>query len=65
MIRDLTFDLGKKLFSRSGGMDLVVDKSPVSISLAWVSTLLIYVISIPWHRHGARRPRFDVLEQRR
>jgi microcin C transport system permease protein len=43
----LTFDLGKSFFYDKSVWDLILEKLPVSISLGLLSTLLIYLISVP------------------
>jgi microcin C transport system permease protein len=43
----LRFDFGRSLFQGPAGLDLMLEKMPVSISLGLWSTLIIYLISIP------------------
>jgi microcin C transport system permease protein len=43
----LTFDLGESFFHGKSVWELILEKLPVSISLGLLSTLLIYLISIP------------------
>src|SRR5258708_15437212 len=43
----LVFDFGESLFRNKQGVDLVLEKLPVSISLALWTTLILYFISIP------------------
>jgi len=43
----LSFDLGESYYRDTKVVDLILDKMPVSISLGFWSTLLIYLISIP------------------
>jgi len=43
----LVFDFGDSYFHNRSVTDLIVEKLPVSISLGLLSTLLIYLISIP------------------
>ena len=63
LIRDyLTFDFGESFYRDKQVVDLLFEKLPVSISLGFWSTLIIYLVSIPLGiakavRHGSR---FDV-----
>ena len=43
----ITFDLGKSYYRDIGVVDIIKEKLPVSISLGFWSTLLLYGISIP------------------
>jgi microcin C transport system permease protein len=43
----LVFDLGESFFHNKPVWDLILEKLPVSISLGLLSTILIYLISIP------------------
>jgi microcin C transport system permease protein len=47
LISYLQFDLGDSFFQNRPVWDLILEKMPVSISLGLLSTLLIYLISIP------------------
>lgn len=58
----LTFDLGDSLFQGRSVLSLVLQKLPVSLSLGFWSTLIVYLVSIPL---GIRKAvldgsRFDV-----
>ncbi len=58
----LRFDFGESFYRDKKVVDLLIEKLPVSISLGFWSTLIIYLISIPLGiakavRHGSR---FDV-----
>ncbi|MCD6269636.1 MAG: microcin C ABC transporter permease YejB [Deltaproteobacteria bacterium] len=58
----LSFDFGESFYRDKKVVDLLIEKLPVSISLGFWSTLIIYLISIPLGiakavRHGSR---FDV-----
>jgi len=58
----LKFDFGESFYRDKSVIDLLIEKLPVSISLGFWSTLIIYLISIPLGiakavRHGSR---FDV-----
>ncbi len=58
----LVFDFGDSFFRDAKVVDLILEKLPVSISLGFWSTLLIYLISIPLGirkaiQHGSR---FDI-----
>lgn len=55
----LTFDLGNSYFQDKSVMDLILEKLPVTISLGFWSTLIIYLIAIPLGiakalRHGSK-----------
>lgn len=43
----LVFDFGESFFRNRRVVDLVIDKLPVSISLGFWTTLLIYLVSLP------------------
>ncbi len=63
MIADYArFDFGESYFRDERVLDLVIDKMPVSISLGFWTTLLVYLISIPLGIRKAVRDgsRFDV-----
>ena len=63
MIADYArFDFGESYFRDEKVLDLVIDKMPVSISLGFWTTLLVYLISIPLGIRKAVRDgsRFDV-----
>lgn len=48
MIRNyISFDLGKSFYSNKSVIQLIFEKLPVSISLGFFSTFIIYLISIP------------------
>ena len=49
------FDLGQSYYRKISVWDLVVEKLPVSISLGFFSTILIYLISIPLGIYKARK----------
>ncbi|MEA1924158.1 MAG: microcin C ABC transporter permease YejB [Pseudomonadota bacterium] len=58
----LSFDFGDSFYRDKRVIDLLIEKLPVSISLGFWSTLIIYLISIPLGvakavRHGSR---FDI-----
>ena len=58
----LTFDFGESFYRDKKVVDLLLEKLPVSVSLGFWSTLIIYLVSIPLGiakavRHGSR---FDV-----
>lgn len=58
----LRFDFGESFFRDSGVIDLILEKMPVSISLGFWSTLIIYLTCVPLGirkavKHGSR---FDV-----
>jgi microcin C transport system permease protein len=58
----LKFDFGQSFYRDKSVIDLIIEKLPVSISLGFWSTLIIYLVSIPLGiakavRHGSR---FDV-----
>jgi microcin C transport system permease protein len=58
----LCFDFGQSFYRDKAVLDLIIEKLPVSISLGFWSTLIIYLVSIPLGiakavRHGSR---FDV-----
>jgi len=59
----LRFDLGESYYRSQSVVDLVIDKLPVSISLGVLSTLIIYLVSIPLGIMKAVRDgsRFDVV----
>ena len=44
----LTFDFGESFFRDQEVIDLVLDKMPVSISIGLWTTVLVYLISIPF-----------------
>lgn len=48
------FDFGQSFYRQIGVIDLIKEKLPVSISLGFFSTLLIYLISIPLGIYKAR-----------
>ncbi|RDU59163.1 microcin C ABC transporter permease YejB [Helicobacter marmotae] len=57
------FDFGESFYAQSSVLSIIAQKLPVSISLGFFSTLLIYLISIPLGiakavRHGSK---FDVI----
>ncbi|CAM2875561.1 microcin C ABC transporter permease YejB [Helicobacter felis] len=51
----LVFDFGQSFYRQISVIDLIKEKLPVSISLGFFSTLLIYLISIPLGIYKARR----------
>ena len=58
----LKFDFGRSFYRDKSVIDLIIEKLPVSISLGFWSTLIIYLVSIPLGiakavRHGSR---FDI-----
>ena len=58
----LRFDFGESFYRDKQVVDLVIEKLPVSVSLGFWSTLIIYLVSIPLGiakavRHGSR---FDI-----
>ncbi len=58
----LKFDFGESFYRDKSVIDLIIEKLPVSVSLGFWSTLIIYLVSIPLGiakavRHGSR---FDV-----
>ena len=58
----LSFDFGQSFYRDKSVIDLIIEKLPVSISLGFWSTLIIYLVSIPLGiakavRHGSR---FDI-----
>ena len=58
----LKFDFGQSFYRDKSVIDLIIEKLPVSISLGFWSTLIIYLVSIPLGiakavRHGSR---FDI-----
>ncbi len=48
------FDFGQSFYRQIGVLDLIKEKLPVSISLGFFSTLLIYLLSIPLGIYKAR-----------
>ncbi len=48
------FDLGKSYFKNTKVIDIIVEKLPISISLGFWTTLLIYAIAIPLGMFKAR-----------
>ncbi|WP_104696119.1 microcin C ABC transporter permease YejB [Helicobacter salomonis] len=58
----LVFDFGQSFYRQISVIDLIKEKLPVSISLGFFSTLLIYLISIPLGIYKARHndSNFDV-----
>ena len=56
------FDFGESYFRSASVTDLILERLPVSLSLAVWSTLLIYLVSIPLgiHKAVADGSRFDV-----
>ena len=48
MWKYMQFDFGESYFRSIKVVDLVLEKMPVSISLGLWSTLVIYLVSIPW-----------------
>lgn len=58
----LLFDFGDSFFRDRKVIDLIIEKLPVSISLGFWSTLLIYLISIPLgiRKAVAHGTRFDI-----
>ncbi len=50
----LVFDFGQSFYRQISVIDLIKEKLPVSISLGFFSTLLIYLISIPLGIYKAR-----------
>jgi microcin C transport system permease protein len=59
----LTFDLGRSFFRDKSVFTLILQKMPVSISLGFWSTLLVYLVSIPLGIAKAVRDgsRFDLI----
>jgi microcin C transport system permease protein len=48
MLKDyIVFDLGESFFHNKPVWDLILEKLPVSISLGFLSTIIIYLVSIP------------------
>ena len=62
MKKYLVFDFGKSFYQDKKVTDLILEKMPVSISLGFFSTLLIYLISIPLGIKKAQKngTKFDV-----
>jgi microcin C transport system permease protein len=58
----LSFDFGDSFFRDASVIDLLIEKMPVTLSLGFFSTLLIYIISIPLGIYKAvhHGNRFDV-----
>ncbi len=62
LLRYATFDFGDSLFRGRSVIGLIMERMPISISIGFWSTLIIYLVSIPLGirkavRHGTR---FDV-----
>lgn len=62
MKKFILFDFGKSFYQDKKVFDLILEKMPVSISLGFFSTLLIYLISIPLGIKKALRDgsKFDI-----